>query len=99
MACPVEEMVETAQTRNCICMLQPLLEDLIETGSTEPCVHNALGKIRILLNCDPNSLYCDPNSFLLKNIFHDPNVLGPFCESHAPSLDFFSVHDRIGSFR
>ena len=72
-ACPVDELVEIAETRNRLRLLQPWLEARVATGSTEPGTHNALGKIYITLNRDPKS-------FLLNNMFYDPKVLGPYCE-------------------
>merc|ERR1719183_1792019 len=49
-ACPVDEMVEVAETRNRLRLLQPWLEARVATGSTEPGTHNALGKIYITLD-------------------------------------------------
>jgi len=89
-ACPVEEMVETAETRNRLRLLQPWLEARVATGSTEPGTHNALGKIYITLNRDPKS-------FLLNNMFYDPRVLGPFCESLDPSLAFVAYKKGAGA--
>merc|ERR1719253_1200729 len=63
-ACPVEEMVEIAETRNRLRMLQPWLEARVATGSTEPGTHNALGKILIQLNKDPKA-------FLTNNMFYE----------------------------
>jgi len=88
-ACPVEEMVETAETRNRLRMLQPWLEARVATGSTEPGTHNALGKIYIQLNKDPKA-------FLTNNMFYEPKVLGPFCESLDPSLAFVAYKKGAG---
>merc|ERR1719491_2207765 len=88
-ACPVEEMVEIAETRNRLRMLQPWLEARVATGSTEPGTHNALGKIYITLNRDPKA-------FLKNNMFYDPKVLGPFCESLDPSLAFVAYKKGAG---
>ena len=44
-ACPVEEMVEIAETMNRRRMLQPWLKARVATSSTELGTHNALGKI------------------------------------------------------
>ena len=86
--CPVEEMVEVAETRNRLRMLQPWLEARVATGSTEPGTHNALGKIYIQLNKDPKA-------FLTNNMFYEPKVLGPFCESLDPSLAFVAYTRRV----
>merc|ERR1719253_1403067 len=88
-ACPVEEMVEIAETRNRLRMLQPWLEARVATGSTEPGTHNALGKILIQLNKDPKA-------FLTNNMFYEPKVLGPFCESLDPSLAFVAYKKGAG---
>jgi len=88
-ACPVEELVEIAETRNRLRLLQPWLEANVATGSTEPSTHNALGKIYITLNRDPKS-------FLLNNMFYDPKVLGPYCESLDPQLAFIAYKKGAG---
>ena len=88
-ACPVEEMVEIAETRNRLRMLQPWLEARVATGSTEPGTHNALGKIYIQLNKDPKA-------FLTNNMFYEPHVLGLFCESLDPSLAFVAYKKGAG---
>ncbi|KAL9179678.1 hypothetical protein ACHAXT_008968 [Thalassiosira profunda] len=88
-ACPVEEMVEIAETRNRLRMLQPWLEARVATGSTEPGTHNALGKIYIQMNKDPKA-------FLTNNMFYEPKVLGPFCESLDPSLAFVAYKKGAG---
>lgn len=88
-ACPVDEMVEVAETRNRLRLLQPWLEARVATGSTEPGTHNALGKIYITLNRDPKA-------FLMNNMFYDPKVLGPYCESLDPSLAFVAYKKGAG---
>jgi clathrin heavy chain len=88
-ACPVEELVEIAETRNRLRLLQPWLEARVATGSTEPGTHNALGKIYITLNRDPKS-------FLLNNMFYEPKVLGPYCEALDPQLAFIAYKKGAG---
>lgn len=88
-ACPVDELVEIAETRNRLRLLQPWLEARVATGSTEPGTHNALGKIYITLNRDPKS-------FLLNNMFYDPKVLGPYCEALDPQLAFTAYKKGAG---
>lgn len=88
-ACPVDELVEIAETRNRLRLLQGWLEARVATGSTEPGTHNALGKIYITLNKDPKS-------FLLNNMFYSPKVLGPFCESLDPQLAFIAYKKGAG---
>merc|ERR1719253_2342253 len=89
-ACPVDEMVEVAETRNRLRLLQPWLEARVATGSTEPGTHNALGKIYISLNRDPKN-------FLVNNMFYDPKVLGPYCEALDPSLAFIAYKKGAGA--
>lgn len=88
-ACPVDDMVEIAETRNRLRMLQPWLEARVATGSTEAGTHNALGKIYIQMNKDPKA-------FLTNNMFYEPKVLGPFCESLDPSLAFVAYKKGAG---
>jgi clathrin heavy chain len=88
-ACPVDELVEIAETRNRLRLLQPWLEARVATGSTEPGTHNALGKIYITLNRDPKT-------FLLNNMFYNPKVLGPYCEALDPQLAFIAYKKGAG---
>jgi len=88
-SCPVDELVEIAETRNRLRLLQPWLEARVATGSTEAGTHNALGKIYITLNKDPKA-------FLLNNMFYEPKVIGPFCESLDPSLAFLAYKKGAG---
>jgi clathrin heavy chain len=88
-ACPVDDMVEIAETRNRLRMLQPWLEARVATGSTEAGTHNALGKIYIQMNKDPKA-------FLTNNMFYEPKILGPFCESLDPSLAFVAYKKGAG---
>ena len=43
---PVDELVEQVEKRNRLKLLTPFLEHLIREGSTDPHVHDALGKVR-----------------------------------------------------
>jgi len=89
LACPVDEVVEIAETRNRLRLLQPWLENRVATGSTEPGTHNALGKIYITINKDPKG-------YLLNNMFYDPKVLGPYCEALDPQLAFTAYKKGAG---
>jgi clathrin heavy chain len=89
-ACPVDDLVEIAETRNRLKLLLPWLEARVATGSTEPGTHNAIGKIYITLNKDPKS-------FLLNNMFYEPKVLGPYCESLDPQLAFIAYKKAAGA--
>mmetsp|Transcript_15803 Transcript_15803/g.20869 ORF Transcript_15803/g.20869 Transcript_15803/m.20869 type:complete len:1733 (+) Transcript_15803:212-5410(+) len=88
LACPVEELVEEVERRNRLRLLQPWLEARLATGNTETATHNAIGKIYITLNRDPQQ-------FLTNNQFYDPAVLGKYCEKLDPSLAFIA-YKRAG---
>ena len=55
MMCPVGPLVEEVERRNRLRMLQPFLEARVTEGSQDPAVHNAVGKIYITLNKDPQT--------------------------------------------
>ncbi|GMH86760.1 hypothetical protein TL16_g10645, partial [Triparma laevis f. inornata] len=88
-ACPVDEMVEIAETRNRLRLLQSWLENRVATGSTEPATHNGLGKIYLSQNIEPRQ-------FLENNMFYEPAVLGKFCEGLDPSLAFAAYQKANG---
>jgi len=53
-------------------------------------VHNALAKIKI----DTNQ---DPENYLLHNQFYDPKVIGKFCEERDPHLAVIAYKRTWGS--
>ncbi|KAJ6987336.1 clathrin heavy chain 1-like [Populus alba x Populus x berolinensis] len=55
------------------------LEHLVSEGSQDVHVHNALGKIII----DSNN---NPEHFLTTNPYYDPRVVGKYCEKRDPTL-------------
>jgi clathrin heavy chain len=55
------------------------LEHLVSEGSQDVHVHNALGKIII----DSNN---NPEHFLTTNPFYDSRVVGKYCEKRDPTL-------------
>ncbi|KAJ8613811.1 hypothetical protein CTAYLR_004926 [Chrysophaeum taylorii] len=87
-ACPVEELVEQVERRNRLRLLQPWLEARISTGNQETATHNAIGKIYVTLNRDPAT-------FLARDPYYDPKVLGKYCEKLDPSLAFIA-YKRAG---
>jgi clathrin heavy chain len=87
--CPAEELVEQAERRNRLRLLQPWLEARVAQGNTEPAVHNAIGKIYISLNRDPMQ-------FLQNNQFYEPKVIGAFCEKLDPHLAFIAYKHARG---
>lgn len=76
---PVEALVAEVEARNKLKMLNPFLEQLVSEGSKDPAVHNALGKIII----DTNN---NPEHFLTTNPYYDSLVVGQFAEKRDPSL-------------
>ncbi|GLI67875.1 hypothetical protein VaNZ11_012164 [Volvox africanus] len=76
---PVDGLVEAVERRNRLKLLTPFLEHLISEGSQDPHVHNALGKIII----DTNN---NPEHFLTTNPFYDSLVVGKYAEKRDPNL-------------
>lgn len=60
-------------------LLNPFLEHLVSEGSHDPHVHNALGKIII----DSNN---NPEHFLTTNPYYDSLVVGKYSEKRDPNL-------------
>ena len=66
----------------CVCRLKlllPLLESRVHEGVEEPATHNALAKIYI----DSNN---NPERYLRENQFYDSRVVGKYCEKRDPHL-------------
>uniref|UniRef100_A0A6N2LTC0 protein-serine/threonine phosphatase n=1 Tax=Salix viminalis TaxID=40686 RepID=A0A6N2LTC0_SALVM len=76
---PVEPLVEECEKRNRLRLLTQFLEHLVSEGSQDVHVHNALGKIII----DSNN---NPEHFLTTNPYYDSRVVGKYCEKHDPTL-------------
>eukprot|EP00475_Leptophrys_vorax_P034731 TRINITY_DN56473_c0_g1_i1.p1 TRINITY_DN56473_c0_g1~~TRINITY_DN56473_c0_g1_i1.p1 ORF type:complete len:919 (-),score=143.56 TRINITY_DN56473_c0_g1_i1:348-3104(-) len=76
---PVEPLVEEVEKRNRLRLLTQFLEHLVSEGSQDVHVHNALGKIII----DTNN---NPEHFLTTNPFYDSRVVGKYCEKRDPTL-------------
>lgn len=60
-------------------LLLPWMESRIHEGIEEPATHNALAKIYI----DSNN---NPERFLRENQFYDSRVVGKYCEKRDPHL-------------
>ena len=80
-ACPVGPLVEEVEKRNRIKIIQPWLEARVAEGSTDPFLHNAMAKVSIDLNKDPET-------FLKNNAFYDSLVVGKYCEQRDPHLAY-----------
>jgi clathrin heavy chain len=66
---PVDELAAEVEKRNRLKLLTPILEQLIGEGSTDPHVHDALGKIVV----DTNN---NPEHFMQTNPYYNPLVVG-----------------------
>eukprot|EP00742_Colponemidia_sp_Colp-10_P000714 GILJ01000776.1.p1 GENE.GILJ01000776.1~~GILJ01000776.1.p1 ORF type:complete len:1719 (+),score=373.80 GILJ01000776.1:96-5252(+) len=89
-ACPVDALVEEVEKRHRLRLVQPWLEARASEGNTEPGLHNALAKIYI----DTNK---DPESFLINNQYYDSKVVGKYCEDRDPHLAFTAYKRAWGS--
>ena len=74
-----DELVEEVEKRNRLKLLMPWLEGRVHEGVNEPATHNALAKIYI----DSNN---NPERFLRENKFYDSEVIGKYCEKRDPHL-------------
>ncbi|KAI8847627.1 armadillo-type protein [Chytridium lagenaria] len=76
-------LVDEAEKRNRLKLLLAWLESKVKEGSTEPHVFNALAKIYI----DTNT---NPEYFLKENKFYDPLTVGKYCEKRDPYLAYIA---------
>lgn len=74
-----DELVAEVEKRNRLKLLLPWLETRIHEGCVEPATHNALAKIYI----DSNN---NPERFLRENQYYDSRVVGKYCEKRDPHL-------------
>jgi clathrin heavy chain len=74
-----DELVEEVEKRNRLKLILPWLESRVHEGSDEPATHNALAKIYI----DSNN---NPERFLKENPYYDSKVVGKYCEKRDPHL-------------
>lgn len=88
-ACPVGPLVEEVEKRNRLRIIQPWLEARVAEGSTEPSLHNAMAKVNIDLNRDPET-------FLKNNAFYDSLIVGKYCEQRDPHLAFVAYKRSFG---
>lgn len=80
---PIDELVQEVEQRNRLKLILPWLEARVQSGSQDPAVFNALAKIYI----DSNN---NPEAFLKENNLYDPLVVGKFCEARDPYLAFIA---------
>ena len=80
---PIEPLVDEVEKRNRLKMLLPFLEATLNGGSQDPAVYDALAKIYI----DSNN---NPEKFLKENEFYNSLVVGKYCENRDPYLAFIA---------
>ncbi|KNE65463.1 hypothetical protein AMAG_11086 [Allomyces macrogynus ATCC 38327] len=82
-AIPLDALVAEVEQRNRLKLLLPWLEMKVKEGSQDPAVFNALAKIYI----DSNN---NPEAFLKENKLYDPRIVGKYCEKRDPYLAFIA---------
>ncbi|KAJ7224497.1 hypothetical protein GGX14DRAFT_425944 [Mycena pura] len=80
---PIDELVHEVEQRNRLKLILPWLEARIQSGSQDTAVFNAVAKIYI----DSNT---NPEAFLKDNNLYDPMVVGKFCEKRDPYLAYIA---------
>lgn len=80
---PIEPLVAEVEKRNRLKILLPFLEAVLNGGSTDSAVYDALAKIYI----DSNN---NPEKFLKENDQYDTLVVGKYCEKRDPYLAYIA---------
>ncbi|KJA25685.1 hypothetical protein HYPSUDRAFT_37118 [Hypholoma sublateritium FD-334 SS-4] len=80
---PIDELVHEVEQRNRLKLILPWLEARVQAGSQDSAVHNAVAKICI----DSNN---NPEQFLKDNNLYEPLVIGKFCEARDPYLAYIA---------
>lgn len=80
---PIEKLVLEVEKRNRLKILLPFLEKILATGTQDHAVFDALAKIYI----DSNN---NPEKFLKENGNYDTLVVGKYCEKRDPYLAFIA---------
>ncbi|EOA80785.1 Clathrin heavy chain [Exserohilum turcicum] len=76
---PIDELVAEVESRNRLKLLLPFLEQTLASGNQQQAVYNALAKIYI----DSNN---NPEKFLKENDQYDTLIVGKYCEKRDPNL-------------
>jgi len=87
--CPVDQLVVEFEKRNRLRLLEPWLEARVSEGNQVPALHNALAKIYI----DTNK---DPQSFLANNPYYDSKIVGKYAEEIDPHLSIIAYKRAWG---
>ncbi|ORY16207.1 clathrin heavy chain [Clohesyomyces aquaticus] len=80
---PIDELVSEVESRNRLKLLLPFLEQTLAAGNQQQAVYNALAKIYI----DSNN---NPQKFLEENEMYDTLVVGKYCEKRDPNLAYIA---------
>ena len=80
---PINDLVSEVETRNRLKILLPFLEATLASGNQQQAVYNALAKIYI----DSNN---NPEKFLKENDMYDSLTVGKYCEKRDPNLAYIS---------
>jgi clathrin heavy chain len=80
-AVPMDELVTEVENHNRLKILLPFLEATLAAGNQQQAVYNALAKIYI----DSNH---DPEKFLKENDLYDTLTVGKYCEKRDPRLAY-----------
>ncbi|KAF9336702.1 hypothetical protein BG006_007769 [Podila minutissima] len=80
---PIGELVDQTEKRNRLKLLLPWLETKVNEGSQDSEVYNAIAKIYI----DSNN---NPEPFLKNNAYYDSRTIGKYCEKRDPYLAFIA---------
>ncbi|KAI9809888.1 MAG: hypothetical protein M1825_000321 [Sarcosagium campestre] len=80
---PIDELVSEVESRNRLKLLLPFLEATLASGNQQQAVYNALAKIYI----DSNN---NPEKFLKENDQYDSLIVGKYCEKRDPNLAYIS---------
>ncbi|KOS19635.1 putative clathrin heavy chain [Escovopsis weberi] len=79
----IDDLVAEVESRNRLKLLLPFLEASLQSGNQQQAVHNALAKIYI----DSNN---NPEKFLKENDQYDTLIVGKYCEKRDPNLAFIA---------
>ena len=80
---PIDELVQEVEQRNRLKLLLPFLEATLNSNVQQTAVYNALAKIYI----DSNN---NPEKFLKENDQYDSLIVGKYCEKRDPYLAFIA---------
>ncbi|KAK5160261.1 hypothetical protein LTR04_004655 [Oleoguttula sp. CCFEE 6159] len=80
---PIDDLVSEVESRNRLKLLLPFLEATLAAGNQQQAVYNALAKIYI----DSNN---NPEKFLRENDQYDTLTVGKYCEKRDPNLAYIA---------